>query len=152
MNYDTPRYWYHISTTLQGEEVCLTPRRDGINRSENEPYVSRICVAPTIPQCFVAVPYHIGDTFNVYRTKEMVVADPPHGVFDAKVTDEGWLTKRTTFVYTGSIDMGAVEAAMGEKYMRQVTFMGSEDVSQMALRWWKRVKIEKFLTNVPISI
>ena len=100
------RYWYHVSQTLTGKEVKLVPRRFGDNRSTDEPPVARVCVAPTIEQCMAAVPYSSWCSFQVYRTKNKVVAEPAtDAIPDAPITEEHWVRRKVKYVRVGYLDL-----------------------------------------------
>lgn len=142
------RYWYHVSTTLNRRNVTLTPW-DGdkaVNRDPTEPAGKRICVAPTIEQCIVAIPYHLGATISIYRTKNRELATQPNDVFDAKVTDEGWFTVPTTFVKIGTLDFEDIEESMGiEHVIEEVASGGNIPKTRKSLRWWKKARIKRFI-------
>jgi hypothetical protein len=142
------RYWYHVSTTLRGKRITLTPwdGNKAVNRDPTEPAGKRICVAPTIEQCIVAIPYHYGADVSIYRTEDMELATEPRDVFDAKVTGEGWLTKATRFIKLGTLDFEQVEKALGvEHVIDEPASHGELPMSRTALRWWKRAKIHRFI-------
>lgn len=97
------RHYYHIRQSDDwGSEVTLYPKEEGKFRCPFEPLVPRICVAPTIPQCIVA----LGNLLNekpiyVYKTKyEIADRDiiEPYEVPDSHITDEAWLCEPTDFV------------------------------------------------------
>jgi hypothetical protein len=98
------RYYYHIRQSGSwGEKVTLEPRADGPNRNDLEPDVPRICVAPTIAQCIVALgniinarPIYVYRTAKKLSTKEVV---EPWEVPDAMITDEAWIVEPCEFVF-----------------------------------------------------
>jgi hypothetical protein len=144
------RYWYHVSTTLTKRIETLVPwgGRRAINRDPLEPVGKRICVAPTIEQCIIAIPYHYGADVTIYRTEEKELAIEPRDVFDAKVTHEGWLTKATRFIKLGTLDFEEIEKALGvEHVIDEPASHGELPISRTALRWWKRAKIHRFIKS-----
>lgn len=146
--YNRPRYWYHVSTTLENKLEHLIPRdfEAGFNRTPSEPLGSRICVSPTIEQCIVAIPYHLGDTIAIYRTVNKVSAKAPEGVFDKNVTDEGWLEESTDFVKIGMLDFQLVETKLKIKNVIPPSASGDEPAyCGKVLKWWKKAKIKRFI-------
>lgn len=145
------RYWYHVSTTLRKRTTTLTPW-DGVkavNRDPTEPAGKRICVAPTVEQCIVAIPYHLGATVSIYRTKDKVMAEKPKDVFDANVTGEGWITVPTTFVKIGRLNFEDIEQGLGvEHVIEEVASNGEVPESRNSLRWWKKARIKRFVKQV----
>jgi hypothetical protein len=148
--YTKRRYWYHVSTTLRRKVARLTPWDEdkSVNRGGSEPPGPRICVAPTIEQCLVAVPYSsCGHGFTVYRTKSPVLATRPYptkDIFDWKVTREGWLLKPTTFIKIGSIRPS--EIMRGEKIDELIdaaACCSNLKDSKIALKWWKNLKLKR---------
>lgn len=113
------RYWYHLSSKLNRRgKFVLKPWGDerAINRDfANEPNTKRICVSPTIPQCLTALPQSSVD-LDIYRTLNKVKAEKPIGVFDAKITQEGWLTRPIMFVYIGTIKLNDIEKELGNQF------------------------------------
>jgi hypothetical protein len=100
-----PRYYYHVTQEEWPNKIKLRPRSFGDNRSDDEPTDSRICVAPTIEGCLVALGLCLSDCSNtyVYRTVRKVLAKKPYNVVDASISGEAWLTKPTTFKLYGEI-------------------------------------------------
>ena len=150
-NYNVKRYWYHISSKIEGTEVLLTPidNESGCNRCEDEPDVKRTCVAPTISQCLTAVPYHLCETFNVYRTKNRVLANKPYGVFDACVTHEGWIQRPIKFIKIGELSLNNVETfGPTQSLIEEVASSGEVSDSRRGLRWWNKVNPENYIEYV----
>jgi hypothetical protein len=145
--YAEPRFWYHVSSTLTRKVETLIPWRneDGFNRSDNEPNLPRICVAPTIEQCLVALPYRSGSEYSIYRTKMRRKATKPTRVFDANITKEGWLTTKTAFIKIGKFDMGEFSDACGDNFQRERATNGSVENSKNLLKWWKFMEIHKYI-------
>ena len=141
-------YWYHISTTLTTRTAMLRPLSDGFNRPDTEPCTKRICVAPTIEQCITAVPYVLGDSFNIYRTKSMIIANPPVNVFDSDVTHEGWLYTPTRFIKVGQLNFTDIEIGLDVgSVIEEAATSGDASSSGKVLKWWQRAKIKRFVVN-----
>jgi hypothetical protein len=146
--FSCPRYWYHISCTLKQNNVKLFPRVEGFNRDEREPSIKRICVAPSIEQCITAVPYFLGDHFEIYKTKHKVVATKPQGVFDSNITKEGWLLKPTEFIKLGSINFEEVEKGINVENVISPAASGNHaPYSGKVLKWWKKARIKRFIKS-----
>lgn len=144
------RYWYHLSSSLNKEEEHLVPWNNskGLNRSPFEPDGDRICVAPTIEQCIVALPYRFGSEYTIYRTKDMVRAREAVDVFDSKVTHEGWIEIPTTFVKIGHISFCHIEQKRKlHSVIRQAASVGEASYSGRILNWWKRIGIKKYINR-----
>lgn len=149
--YNKKRYWYHVSTTLENVMEHLIPRdfddsESGFNRTPSEPLGARICVSPTIEQCITAIPYHLGETIAIYRTKDKVKAKEPEGVFDFNITNEGWLEEPTSFVRIGYLDFQKVEDKLKVENVIPQSASGSEPrYCGKVLKWWKKAKIKRFI-------
>ncbi len=100
-----PRFYYHITNEHWKKKKRLFPRKDGDQRGYGEPKVRRICVAPDIIRCFLAIPYSNNGfiSYNIYRTYRKTYAYYPYEVVDSIVTREKWLIDPTTFVRIGEI-------------------------------------------------
>jgi len=141
-------YWYHVSTTLKDKYIRLIPWDEdrGFNRGGCEPIGKRICVTPSIEQCITAVPYVLETKFNIYRTKSKVKAHRPEDVFDAKVTQEGWLHEPTSFVKIGMINFRDVERGLNVLQVISEAASSSEPrQSGKVLKWWKQACIKRFV-------
>jgi hypothetical protein len=101
-----PKYYYHITQNKWPERLTLKPRIEGVNRSMDEPEVSRICVAPTIEGCLVALGccLSICNYSYIYRTENKVLARNPYRVEDSSITKEKWITKQILFKKIGIIN------------------------------------------------
>lgn len=100
------RYWYHVSPGFKGREVLFRPRH--IERAgPDEPDMKRICVAPTIWECFGAI-HPLETAYYIYRTKHKVQAEKPYGVDDAKITKEHWLLSPRLFKCIGKLTQDTV--------------------------------------------
>lgn len=110
-NYEVhePIYFYHISPTPISPENEFFMAPDHIQAGEDELFgIRRICVAPTIEQCLVAVaPYNPPTKMYVYRTCSVVKKSViPYGVYDAPITQERWVTRKRKFKLVGELPMG----------------------------------------------
>lgn len=146
--YSQRRYWYHVSSTLRKKKETLVPwgSQKAVNRDPTEPPGKRICVAPSIEQCITALPYNYGSIITIYRTQEKLKADMPYDVFDAEVTNEGWLTIPTTFVKLGTLHFDDVEKFLDvEHVIDEAASDGNIRQSRKVLRWWQAAKIHKFI-------
>lgn len=146
--YKNRRYWYHVSTTLEKKHERLVPwdEKEGFNRSGDEPHGKRICVAPSIEQCITAIPYCLGTILTIYRTKLPVKATRATGIFDVKVTEEGWLQKPTSFVKRGILKFNEIEEALDvENVIEEAASGGEPRLSGKVLKWWRRARIQRFI-------
>ncbi len=105
-----PQYWYHLTEMNWGDEVSLYPRKHGLHRQDTEPGIKRICVAPSVPHCLVALGLCLLGNVNVYRTKYKVQARVVNKkeVSDVLDTQEAWLLNKTEFVKVRTIRMSKV--------------------------------------------
>lgn len=142
----SPRYWYHLSSTLTRKMVYLTPwdNAKGFNRSDSEPDVHRTCVAPSPEHCLTAIPYCRGEKYVIYRTYHKTKATQAHGVFDDSVTNEGWIQNPCMFMRIGTIKLSDV--AKGEDDLIEESASG-DDVGQSdkVLAWWKRHHFRRYI-------
>ena len=141
--FKTPRYWYHISSTLSDKKVYLKPwdNSKGFNRAYSEPDVPRTCVAPSVEHCLTAVPYCPGDKYVIYRTARKVKATQVHGVFDARVTKEGWIQKPCMFLRVGTLTLKNVD----ESPIEEAASGDDPRQSGKVLAWWQRQRIRKHI-------
>jgi hypothetical protein len=107
-------YYYHISVENWRKEKRLTPRIFGINRSDNEPDIARICVSPTIEGCLVALGACLSYEPNiyVYRTKNKVLGKRSYQVVDSHITGERWITRPVKFIKYGKIDISKLPESL----------------------------------------
>lgn len=101
----TKQYYYHITQKNWPPKKLLKPKSYGSNRGDDEPTDCRICVAPTIEGCLLALGCCL-DNWRpafVYRTSNKAIAKKPYDVTDAKITGEMWLIKPTSFEQYGEI-------------------------------------------------
>lgn len=104
------QFYYHLTTSNLGKVKILTPLHSDDkkvqHRADTEPETPRICVAPTIGGCLLAI-YTclsaINPKINIYRTYNKVKAENPNNVKDSTITGEKWLIKPTKFILIGSI-------------------------------------------------
>jgi hypothetical protein len=137
-----------VSTTLKNKHIRLIPwdEREGFNRGGDEPAGKRICVAPSVEQCLTAIPYYLGAVVTIYRTKTPVKASCPIGVYDAVVTQEGWITEPTMFVKLGILKFRDVEIKLGVyNVIEDAASSGDLTESRKVLNWWKKAKIQRLI-------
>lgn len=145
--FKTKRHWYHVSTTLKRKKIHLIPwdESKSTNRSGDEPEGARICVAPTIEQCITAIPYYM-DTLYIYKTENMVLPRKAIGVYDAHITDEGWLEEPTTFVKIGTLYLNTLARKLKqEDVISESASSDSLEYCREVLRWWRKSKIDRFI-------
>ena len=114
----TPRYYYHITTKDWGDSIVLKPigNSESFSRPFDEPKIRRTCVAPTVCHCIVAI--GMDDcVYNVYRTKEKVLAYFPYGVIDSCVTREKWIISKCEFIKVGEI---SADKAFAHYYLSDI--------------------------------
>ena len=145
--YTSPRYWYHISSTLNRATEYLVPRDDNrnFNRSSGEPHVKRVCVAPSVEHCLTAVPYVPGDTFTIYRTHQKCRAIKPEGIYDAHITCEGWLQEPTLFEKVGTLTLSDVAVERGLYIIDESASSNCLQQCGKVLKWWQRLKPQRHI-------
>lgn len=145
--FKSPRYWYHLSSTLNHKRVYLKPwdNSKGFNRSYVEPDVPRTCVSPSVEHCLTAIPYCPGDKYVVYRTARKVRPTKAHKVFDCKVTKEGWIQKPCMFVRVGTISLSSVAAEENVSIINEAASGSSPRQSGKVLAWWKRQHLKRHI-------
>jgi hypothetical protein len=143
--HDKRRHWYHLSSKLDRRGKFVLEPWGGdkaVNRDfAEEPEGKRISVAPTIPQCLAALPQQGLGHMHVYRTYYKVKSEVPEGVFDAKITQEGWLTRPIKFVYIGTIDFDTMEDELGNQFWPDDAACDTGDghTSEDALKDWREL-------------
>ncbi len=145
--FDYPRYWYHLSSTLTKRRVYLKPwdNSKGFNRSCCEPDVHRTCVAPSIEQCLTAIPYCPGDEYVVYRTARKTKATKAHGVFDCRITKEGWIQKPCMFVKVGVLSFLRLAEDEGVNIIDEAASDSETHRSSKVLAWWKQRRLNRYV-------
>jgi len=106
-----PVYMYHVSPEPLHDDNTLQVKMEPkvIWSGEDAIYdVKRICVAPTIEQCLVAIcprrKLKHEDRFYVYRTKTKVSKTGfPWGVMDATLTQERWIRTTRMFLLVAEV-------------------------------------------------
>lgn len=100
------KYLYHITQQKWHKEKILKPRVLGEFRLDEEPETPRICVAPTIEGCLVAVGRCLDKKkpIYIYRTKYKVSSVLPENIIDCKITCERWIIRPVKFIKVGEID------------------------------------------------
>lgn len=146
--FDSKRYWYHVSTTLNRRRQKLIPwdESKGFNRGGDEPAGNRICVAPTLEQCITAVPYALATIFTIYRTERKVKPVKAKKVYDSEITDEGWLLEPTVMVRVGKLDLSNIEHRLNiENVIESAASEGDVQASRRVYKWWKKINVKKFV-------
>lgn len=145
--FKTPRYWYHISTTLKHKREYLTPwdNSKGFNRSSSEPDVKRTCVGLSVAHCLAAVPYYHGEKFIVYRTARKIKAYKPREVYDSHVTLEGWIQTPTMFVRIGTLSLGSISRKIDKPLIDECASGSDTRYTGKVLKWWQRRKVERYI-------
>jgi len=148
--YSVERHWYHVSSTLKKELEMLIPWDNftGFNRTIDEPEGARICVAPTIEQCLTAIPYPLNAKFTIYQTLNMVLARQPYDVFDASITQEGWIEVPTEFIKIGTLSFIQIEKGLKISHViEQAGAMDDVCYSDEVLKWWQGINLKRFIKN-----
>lgn len=112
MRLTKPQFFLHLTHEDWGPKTKLWPKDIGYNRPVSEPKVPRICVAPTLSKCLVAigVPHDNAEGhIYIYRTYHKCRAAYPFKVCDVSVTSERWIKKPTTFVLVGMVHYDWIE-------------------------------------------
>lgn len=113
---------YHISRKYLGDGVVLTPQIPTHRNTSECALTKRICVAPTIYQCLLAID-GIEDLkyssippegWFVYHTKEIGV--PARDVFDVDKTQEHWLLESTYFKFTEKVFLDDKNSIITREY------------------------------------
>lgn len=101
-----PKFYYHITQNKWPKRIKLIPRIEGQHRSEDEPLISRTCVAPSIEGCLIALGscLLLSRPIYIYRTIKKVSVRNPYKVIDSCVTKEKWITKPIKFMKIGKIN------------------------------------------------
>lgn len=95
---------FHISDSWDFSEGVISPRI--CQRVPDEPEMARICVAPTVEQCILAIGhwedyFSSGKEFRIYKTEEETTT--AIDIIDSHLTGERWLTKPSLFKYVRTI-------------------------------------------------
>jgi hypothetical protein len=108
--------YYHVSTRDYQEEQSAWSPWVPLDSGINELDIPRICVAPTISKCLLAINYkaYSYDRFIIYKTNAEVYY--PIGVLDAEVTKEMWVLSPTTFTKCGEISKGQFKKEVWKKF------------------------------------
>jgi hypothetical protein len=147
-DYKQKRFWYHISTKLKKRgEFCLQPwgREDSENRDPEEPDGIRIPVAPSLEQCLTALNIYPNHTYQIYRTKEEMSVTSPKGIFDSKVTNEGWILNPTIFVRVGSLNMTWLKDDENIGSIFDACCVGKVRFSRFALKKWLAHDVHRYV-------
>lgn len=89
---------FHLTVRDFGEKVTLIPQEKGQHRPYQEPEVPRICVAPTISGCLLALGplFCFDDRVYVYQTNAPTLE--PYDVLDSHLTGERWIVQPAFFI------------------------------------------------------
>lgn len=92
---------YHVSPTFLGNVVTFVPR----GGSSEMDLPDRICTAPTIPQCILAMP--TPDDWEDHKELHVYVTDSDDFVsgteYDTEVTEEKWLLHPAILRHVGTL-------------------------------------------------
>lgn len=91
------QFYWHLSTSeeLGASVVRFIPKVRGEHRNDDEPLISRFCVAKTPGGCFVALPYEDNSPqYFLYRSSHKIITHRPYNVPDSRVTGERWKLSR----------------------------------------------------------
>ena len=100
------RFYYHITNEYLGNKiVTLSPRKFSPSRPVEEPKLSRLCVAPSVPHCLVSIAMCGESKIHIYRTFNKVQAYYPYGVVDSHVTKEKWILFPIKFILVKEISI-----------------------------------------------
>lgn len=102
------RHWWHCTSDYHGESFVAI-RRQPKHKSEREPTTPRLCVSPTIAECFSAVLFADGKPVYCYRTESPRKAVAPKDVWDQVITRERWLIPPVAMVLVKTIPTIDVE-------------------------------------------
>lgn len=109
------RYWWHCTSDYHGESWTAV-RRPPKHRSVREPDTPRLCVAPTIAECFSAVLFNENKPVYCYRTAKKCRGVSPKNVWDSVVTREAWLIPPVQMVLARTIP--TVDAQSAQEFVR----------------------------------
>ena len=141
--------YFHISPNDLGDTVTLDPR-DPTGFGLDEPTDPRICVSSTVEGCLVAVTDAIADDefIYIYKAQGSPEVVKPHGVADALVTGEQWLTSPTTFKKIATMPTSAIPRDLWEEFMN-VSTMGtpSDLIKQEDVKQKLKPIIDKYIKN-----
>jgi len=145
--YTAPRYWYHVSATLTKKQVYLAPRDNSksINRNYSEPNDKRICVAPSVAHCLTAIPYHPGEKYTIYRTFRKCIASQPREIYDAHITNEGWITYPTMFERVGFLSLPSFAEEADVNIPEESASSNCLQQCGKVLKWWQRHKPQRHI-------
>lgn len=104
------RYWWHCTSEYHGERWTAV-RRCPRHRSQSEPDTPRLCVSPTVAECFAAVLFKKCKPVYCYQTEKKCSGITPRNVWDSVVTREAWLIPPVSMVLSKTIASVDVQAA-----------------------------------------
>lgn len=104
------RYWWHCTSNYYGE-LWTAERRCPRHRADGEPDTPRLCVCPTIAECFAAVLFSRSRPVYCYRSEKRCHGVSPKNVWDSAITREAWLIPPVNMVLAKTIASIDVQAA-----------------------------------------
>lgn len=102
---------FHVTTEDWGDSKILHPRQPQ-TMSDSEPRTPRVCFAPTLWQCFVAVDVGWYDDFedwHVYEISDDMPLVEPFNVHDSDLTEEKWSILPTKVKYLDTIPSSVIK-------------------------------------------
>jgi len=97
-----PQHWWHCSDRFNGDSfnaLRITP-----SRSVDEPLTPRLCVSPTVCECFSARLFREGFPVYCYRTEKPCRTVAPKRVWDSIITRERWLIHPCQMILARTIE------------------------------------------------
>ena len=143
------KHFFHLTNKKWAKEIILKPKTlDQLplpNRCDDEPDFPKICVAPTIEGCLVALAGHCWfSPILIYRTAEPAQSVKPWDVVDSDVTGERWITQECKFIRVGQL--GKVHLLeMRNRIMKDVGNFAPGCVDHLRLQKQALKIIEKYI-------
>ncbi len=106
------QHWFHCTSTNKGPSF-VADLRAPLHMSVKEPATPRLCVAPTISECFAAVLFDARKPVYCYRTETPRRAVAPRDVWDEAVTRERWLIPPVKMILDRVIAIEEASRAQG---------------------------------------
>jgi hypothetical protein len=100
-------YWYHCSNVFHGQSWTAKRKAPDLH-ANGEAVTPRLCVCPTVAECFSARLFTGGDVF-VYRTAKPHRTIKPRTVWDHLITGERWLVPPVEMVFVSAIPADTVD-------------------------------------------
>lgn len=102
------RIWFHC-TEIDHGDVLTIERRPPKHRLPAEPDTPRLCVCPSVPECFGARLFNPLKTVHVYATRKPQNGIKPIGIWDQGLTREHWLIPPTQLRKVAQIESDQVK-------------------------------------------